>query len=327
MKTLQKFSFLFVAIVVVALFLIGRIGAHEPERGSAHPLYLPIVLRADGMTPTATPGITIPTRTPTATATPTRTPTATATATPTVTATPAPLSPQAYVNQYRLMAGVPAVTFDATLDDNCWQHARYMAENNHLTHFQNPDLPYASAAGEICANNGNVWMGSAFSIPWWTPAHSIEGWMGSVGHRLWLIYPTTPTFGYGFYTAANNRAAAGLDVLSFFNSSADPGWPGWPVRYPASGQSGIPADMYSITLNWRYFGPPPTLLSTTLVTAGGSPIAHTAITTLPAGHKGISITPNSALPDNTIFTVTIQGNYDGTPFTESWQFGTGSALP
>ena len=36
------------------------------------------------------------------------------------------------VNGYRLRAGVPPVTEDATLNDNCWEHARYMAENELL---------------------------------------------------------------------------------------------------------------------------------------------------------------------------------------------------
>ena len=60
------------------------------------------------------------------------------------------------VNGYRARAGVPPVTEDATLNDNCFQHARYMAENDHITHNQNPSLPYASPEGQICAQRGNA---------------------------------------------------------------------------------------------------------------------------------------------------------------------------
>jgi hypothetical protein len=93
------------------------------------------------------------------------------------------------VNGYRLRAGVPPVHEDATLNGNCFEHARYMAENNHLTHNQNSSLPYASPAGQICAQKGNAWLGWGNG---WTPADAIDSWMRSVGHRLWLLYPTTP---------------------------------------------------------------------------------------------------------------------------------------
>lgn len=263
---------------------------------------------------------------PSPTSTPTVAPTNTPTVAPTSTPTPIVNDPKAYLNQFRVIAGVPAVTFDATLDDNCWQHARYMAENNDLTHEQNNQLPYASDAGEICANNGNVWLGGAFGTPYWEPTDPINGWLSSVGHRLWLLYPTTPTFGYGFYTAANNRAGGALDVLSSFNSSADADYDGWPVRYPAAQQSGIPATDYAITLQWPYFGPTPSINSTSLTTLEGDPIPHTATTALPVGHKGIVVRSGAALPNHTVIVVTITGSYDGEPFSHSWQFGTGTAV-
>lgn len=231
-----------------------------------------------------------------------------------------------YVNYYRSIAGVPAVTEDTTLDNNCWEHARYMAENNDLTHVQDPNLPYASAAGQICAGNGNAWLGGAFFQPYWEVHHSIEGWMESVGHRLWLLYPTTPTFGYGFYTASNNRAGAALDVLSTFNSSADDGYSGWPIRYPAPNQTDVPAEAYPITINWKYFGATPTVSSTSLITFGGTNLAHTADTNLPVGHKGIEIFPSQPLPANTTILVSVSGSYDGTPFTYTWQFTTATTL-
>ena len=274
--------------------------------------YLPFISKPVTPPPTATP-----------TATPTVPPTATATAT-----SEAPTNdPRAYINQYRTIAGVPAVNFGATLDDNCWQHARYMAENNDLTHDQDSNLPYASDAGQICAVNGNVWLGGAFSTPYWQPTDSINGWLSSVGHRLWLLYPTTPTFGYGFYTAETNRVGGALDVLSTFNSSADAGYDGWPVRYPAAQQSGIPATDYAITLQWPYFGPIPIIDSTSLTTLGGDPVAHTATTELPVGHKGIVVRSGAALPNDTVFEVTMTGTYNGEPFSHSWQFGTGNAVP
>jgi uncharacterized protein YkwD len=227
------------------------------------------------------------------------------------------------VNYYRQAAGVPIVTEDATLNSQCYLHAQYMAERNHLTHNQSAG-PYSTPAGQICAENGNAWLGGASLAPYWQVENSIDGWIGSVGHRFWMLYPTTPTFGYGFYTDSDtNRAGAALDVLSTFNSAADAAYPGWPVRYPAPNQGGIPATTFPITLGWRYFGPTPSITATTLRIENGAAIGHTATNALPVGHKGIQIVPNIPLPDNTVFVVTVSGTYDGAPFEYSWRFSTG----
>jgi uncharacterized protein YkwD len=229
----------------------------------------------------------------------------------------------AYVNYYRALAGVPPVNDDAVLNDHCYQHARYMAENNHLTHYQDEGLPYASPAGQACAENANVWLGGATGTPFWEPRDSIDAWMGSSDHRLWLLYPTTPTFGYGFYTAANNRAGAALDVLTGADFLADYSYTGWPVRYPAPGQISIPATRFPITLAWRYFGPRPVLTSTSLTTAGGTSIPRSANNSSSANHKRIEIVPFDDLPDNTVFEVSVTGSYDGVPFSYTWKFSTG----
>jgi hypothetical protein len=204
------------------------------------------------------------------------------------------------------------------------EHARYMAENNDLTHDQNSSLPYASAAGQICAQKGNAWMGSPFDVPYWQPSDSIDGWMESVGHRLWLLYPTTPVFGYGFYTAGNNNAAAALDVISRSNYDADLSYANWPVRYPAPNQTGIPAINFHITLNWRYFGSSPTVTATSLTTSNGAVLAHSVNNSLPVGHKGIDIAPSASLPPNTTITVRVSGKYDSAPFEYTWSFTTGN---
>ena len=225
------------------------------------------------------------------------------------------------VNGYRLRAGVPPVTEDATLNDNCWQHARYMAENNHITHNQNPSLPYASPEGQICAQKGNAWLGQGTA---WQPRDAIDGWMGSVGHRLWLLYPTTPTFGFGFYQNSQ-RSASGLDVLSRARFNNDAAYASWPVRYPAPDQTDIPATRYPITLLWPYFDQKPSLTRTALRVLPETTLEHTATTELSVGHKGIAIIPKQNLPANATIEVTVTGTYKGQPFSFTWQFRTGGS--
>jgi hypothetical protein len=140
---------------------------------------------------------------------------------------------------------------------------------------------------------------------------------------LWLLYPTTPIFGYGFYTADNNRAAAALDVLSRAEFNKDPSYSGWPVRYPAPGETGIPAVKFPITVNWSYTHGYPQLNSASLIVVGGGPVTIQANTSLPGDHKGIQILPDESLEPNTSYEVSVSGAYGGQTFTYTWQFTTG----
>ncbi|XSG77108.1 CAP domain-containing protein [Herpetosiphon llansteffanensis] len=235
---------------------------------------------------------------------------------------PAQPQPQGWleaVNLYRANADLAPVGEDAVLNDNCFQHARYMAENHHLTHDQDPSLPWASPAGQICGSNGNAWLGGGAG---WTAVDAVEGWVSSPGHRLWLLYPTTPVFGFGFYRAENGTSAAGLDVLSRTAMDADTSYAGWPIRYPAEAERFIPPSKYPITLSWRYFGANPIINSTTIETSNGVQIAHSASTDLPAGHKGVLLLPTNPLPANSRITVHISGSYENIPFDSRWTFTT-----
>lgn len=241
-------------------------------------------------------------------------------------AAPRNITALAVINQVRQEAGVPAVADNPSLSENCRQHARYMAKNNILAHEQDPNLPYASPAGASCARNANAWLGSQRPDPGWQPDDSIRVWMSSVGHRLWLIYPTTRTIGYGFYTAAgSNRAGAAMDILSKADFGADADYRGWPLRYPGDGARYVPAQRYPITLSWRYFGPAPKIQRTRLKGPDGRSISHDATTQLAAGHKGVQITPRADLPLNSRITVEVSGTYDGRSFSHAWSFTTGGA--
>lgn len=223
------------------------------------------------------------------------------------------------VNAYRAIAGVPPVSEDATLNANCWQHARYIAENRHLTHNQDTSRPWASPEGQSCAQRGNAWIGYSGT---WQPYETIDSWIQSVGHRLWLLYPTTSAFGYGFYSN-NGSSGAAMDVLSRANLEADSAYSGWPVRYPQAEQRNVPPIAMPISLQWPYFEAAPILTASQLRTASGTALSHEATTNLPSRHKGIVLTPNANLPPNTIIEVRVQGSYQGQAFDLTWSFATG----
>ncbi|PDW04225.1 CAP domain-containing protein [Candidatus Viridilinea mediisalina] len=223
------------------------------------------------------------------------------------------------VNAYRALAGVPPVSEDATLNENCQQHARYVAENRHLTHSQDTSRPWASPEGQHCAQRGNVWIGYSGI---WEPYQTIDSWMHSVGHRLWLLYPTTSAVGYGFYSN-NGSSGAAMDILSRANMDADSAYNGWPVRYPEAEQRNVPPIAMPISLQWPYFDAAPILTSSQLRTASGTAISHEATTNLPSRHKGIVLTPDTNLPPNTTIEVQVQGSYLGQAFDLRWSFATG----
>lgn len=228
------------------------------------------------------------------------------------------------INQLRAKAGVPPVRYNTTLEENCLEHARYMAENGIITHKQNPNNPYYSRKGQSCARQSNVWLGNGAPASAWQTNDAIMDWMASVPHRAWLLYPTSKAFGYGFYwSEASKHAGAAIDILSAADFAADDAYDAWPFRYPGSGQKGIPATRYPITLNWRYFGPEPVLSQVRLTTADGTAIAHKATIQTAAGHKGIQIIPKQELPVQSRIRVSVKGHYEGTPFSYSWHFRTG----
>ncbi len=247
---------------------------------------------------------------------------------PVIATTPDPFtgaeSVMQFLNYMRYHAGVPAAVDDPKLNDNCFEHARYMAENNVLTHQQNPQMPYYSDGGQKCAEKANAWLGTESPSNPWKPLDALYSWRTSVAHRLWMLYPTTTIFGYGFYATDGQRGGAAIDVLSTCDFNADERYKGWPVQYPGPSQRNIPASPYPITLNWRYFGPKPELYEARLSTADGKSIPHIANTDLDAGHKGIQILPKVAFPENTMIKVYISGAYEGRSFNYAWNFTTGS---
>lgn len=229
----------------------------------------------------------------------------------------------AYINYFRAAANVPLITLDEALNQNCWLHSRYMAEENQITHSENAGSKWYTAGGQSCAKNGNTWLGGEYFQSFWKKSDAVEGWVGSVGHRLWMLYPTTVVFGFGFYTAANNRAGSALDVLTQFSANRDGSYANWPVRFPGVNQTNVPATAYPITLGFPYSGPAPVISSVSL-TANGAAIPNTFDTALPVSHKGAEIIPSRPFPANSTINVSVSGTYKGQPFTYAWSFKTGS---
>jgi hypothetical protein len=111
----------------------------------------------------------------------------------------------ARVNDYRWMAGLPGgVTLDPTENAEAQLAALMMAANNQLSHSPPPTWLDYSAAGANAAGHSDLSLGASGT-------NAIDLYMTDpgdgntfVGHRRWVLYPTTRTMGVGDIPARSN---------------------------------------------------------------------------------------------------------------------------
>ena len=238
------------------------------------------------------------------------------------------------INIYRSQAGVAPVVGDPILTNQCMLHAAYMAQNQEATLAEDKTHSMYSSEGSLCAGNALIYL--LPSNPQYFQANrTVDAWLDSPAHRMWLLYPTLAAVGFGYKVnmVGNNWVtSSALDVLSGIDFSADNMYPNWPARFPSSGQIGVPAKKLAITTWWPYAGPAPAvnLTTTTLTTSAGTALPFT-INSDPAafgGHKHITLIPTYPLAYETIFVVHLVGSYDGKAFVYDWKFSTGTtAIP
>jgi hypothetical protein len=234
------------------------------------------------------------------------------------------------INMYRTLANVAPVAGDTILTNQCMLHAAYMAENQVASLTEEAARPFFTPDGSQCGSNALIY----FLPP--NPQslqanRTVDAWMESPTHRMWLLYPTLAAVGFGYkVTQANDLSvtSAALDVLSGIDFYSDNAYPNWPARYPAPDQVGVAADRMPITVWWSYAGPAPAinLTATTLATQDGGIVDFT-INNDPdtyGGHKHITLIPDQALAKNTIFIVHLEGTYADLPFSLEWKFSTGT---
>ncbi len=194
-------------------------------------------------TPIATPTVTAsntPTeRAPTATATaisspmPTATELPTETPSPTPTITPTPIPPPrwlSYVNQFRTMANLPALSDREAITMGSELHSRYMVVNDKpIAHSEAKDNPWYDEAGDQAAKNGNIFATSQIEADYlW----SVNFWISAPFHLIGLLDPRLELVGYGDHNEdiGNINMAAVMDI-----HSAPPGPDGlvdYPIFFP-----------------------------------------------------------------------------------------------
>jgi uncharacterized protein YkwD len=196
-------------VILVGIFSFRVIAA---ANFNAQDQFLPLVMRPE-----------LPTATPTPTSTPTPTPTPTG----------QPVSGWlSYVNQFRALANLPAVSENTDWSDGGVLHSRYMVKEDEITHYENPESPWYTQAGYDAGRNGNVAVYSSVSGP---DELAIDLWMSGPFHAVGIIDPQLAQTGFGSYRESIGtwRMGATLDVLRGLGSV--PSGVSFPIHYPKDG--------------------------------------------------------------------------------------------
>ncbi len=132
----------------------------------------------------------------------------------------------ARLNQLRALAKLPAVSDDPSLSTACWSHARYMAENDVISHSQDPANEWYSPEGAQAAARSNLFLGLGGMA-------AIDGWMCTPFHAMGMLDPRLERTGFGTYATSGGRVAAALDVLSARGGAIDSA--SYPILWPGDG--------------------------------------------------------------------------------------------
>ncbi|MCA9936223.1 MAG: CAP domain-containing protein [Ardenticatenaceae bacterium] len=155
------------------------------------------------------------------------------TSTPTPTPTPLP-GPDwlAYVNEFRLLAGLPVLTENDSWSYGGVLHSRYMVKEDEITHYENTASAWYTQEGYDAGRNGNVAVSSTTTA---SDEFAIDLWMTGPFHAVGILDPQLAQTGFGSYREAIGtwKMGATLDVLRGLGS-LPPGIT-FPIYYPQDG--------------------------------------------------------------------------------------------
>jgi hypothetical protein len=140
------------------------------------------------------------------------------------------------LNAHRKAAGLEQVAADPMLTKGCSAHADYLVKNvDHPStqglglHSEDPKLPGYSKEGEKAGKAAVIFLGRE-------GPDAVEGWIGSLLHRIPLLQSRLRKVGYGLARGGPASVTAVLDATSGMGVGKDAPV----VLYPADGQKDVP---------------------------------------------------------------------------------------
>lgn len=138
------------------------------------------------------------------------------------------------LNALRALAGLNPVTENAQFSADALLHSTYMVKNDVITHSEDPNLPFFTAAGDTSARNSNLSITSNINQ---TIEGAIDGLMAAPFHGIGFIDPRLAQSGFGHYTEAIGTFRAGSTVNVLQGLGPVPGGTTFPILWPGDGQT------------------------------------------------------------------------------------------
>jgi hypothetical protein len=140
------------------------------------------------------------------------------------------------INVHRKAAGLELLALDPALSKGCSAHAEYLVKNvDHPStqglglHSETEKLPGYTKEGEKAGKASVIFLGLE-------GADAVEGWMGSLLHRIPLMQSRLRKIGYGAVRGGPAKVTVVLDATNGLGVGKDAAV----VLYPAEGQKGVP---------------------------------------------------------------------------------------
>lgn len=251
----------------------------------------------------------------------------------------------AVVNATRAQAGLQAVQLDPHLTDSAMSHAFYWLFNNATPsvhglgiHQETPGLPGFSGTGpgERAVAWGYSTERTAEDITHrGSPDAGVNDWVNSVFHRFPIVRPDLVAIGFG------QAEVGSINMQDMEFGYAAPG-SATPVRYPASGQTKVPAAFvdnelpdpvpsgqprttgYPVTVTFGD-GDSVSLTSFTLSGPDGTALSAYLLAPSSSTENSASLLPAAPLRPSTTYTARIVAGVNGQPYDQTWSFTTASS--
>lgn len=223
----------------------------------------------------------------------------------------------ARVNDYRWMAGLPGgVTLDSTENAEAQLAALMMAANNQLSHSPPPTWLDYTAAGANAAAHSDLTLGASGTSA--IDLYMTDSGAGNtfVGHRRWMLYPSTRTMGVGDIPGKSNALYVVQPQLAPAPAVAAVAWP--PAGF-------VPATLMPLRWSLQADGNADFTNAKVTVTENGAPQTAEILSSRAQGYGGNAIVwdmPYAPAPEHgqqVVYTVNI-GNVviDGKPHSYSY---------
>jgi hypothetical protein len=145
------------------------------------------------------------------------------------------------INFHRKAAGLEPVTFDPALSKGCLAHAQYLVKNsdNPSTqgvgmHKEDPKLPGYTEEGAKAGPASVIY-------PTDKPLAAVDGWIGSIFHRIPLIDPELTKVGFGFAKGGKWGGYLVIDSVTGRGGKTSEK----PIVYPGDQQKDVPLKFVS----------------------------------------------------------------------------------